>query len=511
MLATFVITLREGLEAALIVAIIASFLKKNQCSLLPLWIGVIGAVLLSFLVGVTLNLTEHALPQQAQETMETAIALLAIGFISSMLIWMQRQGKQIKQQLQLQASQQLHQKGPLTLGIMAFLAVLREGVETSVFLMATFSADQSSLGAALGAIFGLITAIILGLFIYHGSLRVNLRRLFSLSSFLLILVAAGLVISALRSAHEAGWLNVGQQLSVDLSGLLPAGRVHTAILSGLLGIPRDPRDIEVVGWCLYLTLMMLRLFWPTRLCLSARSQRNSYHITGVILVCSALVSVYLGHKHQPQAYAPVTIESTDDGLPLQGHLSLANLNTQPLKLSLQFADKPMIPLFWDGAPRLQSQPHQQSYQWQYPYGHHSMILSLEQLLTRFGGRLPAGIDPTRHKGPFHAKLTQLCLFKMDTDYQQIISAKANYTELLTLTGGGLTSRTLRLPVTSPPKHCHWQTVLNDRQQDQRITALQHQLMRTHWQTYYFPGLCLLLACLLWISLWRQSARLPYSH
>lgn len=504
LLATFVITLREGLEAALIIAIIASFLNKNQRSLTPLWLGVIAAVVLSLLVGIVLHLSEQALPQQAQEGMETIIAVLAIIFISSMLLWMQNQASNIKKHLQQQASLALSHSGHLALCLMAFLAVLREGFETSVFLLATFAADQSTFSAASGAILGLVTAIALGLLIYHGSVRINLRRLFSISRFFLILVAAGLVIAALRSAHEAGWLSVGQQRSLDLSTILTPGSVTTAIISGLLVIPADPRHIELTGWCLYITLMMLRLFWPDCFRLSVSIQRRWQLSLIFILIIAALGSVYSGWLSRPQAYTPVTIITQTLSGPLLGKLSLSAVRDKPVQLLLQFAKQPAIRLDADQPNSFKPQANHQSYHWQSLYGRQSLTLSIDQLVSMIGGKLPAGINPARHKGPFQAQLTHLCLYKLHTEYQQIIAASANYTELLTITGGGLTSRTLRLTPSTPPVPCHWQTVGSDQQQTKQLDQLQQQFSIYRWRMYYCPALLLLLAFGLFIRTRQQS-------
>lgn len=168
MLATLVIALREGLEAVLIVSIIATFLRKNQQPLAPMWWGVVAAVLLSIVVGVGLSLTERALPQAEQEAMEAIIGTIAVIFVSSMIIWMQQHAPQLKHQLESEASLALRHSSRWALPSMAFLAVLKEGFETSVFMLATFSAAQSSIWATVGAVVGLVLALVIGWGIYRG-------------------------------------------------------------------------------------------------------------------------------------------------------------------------------------------------------------------------------------------------------------------------------------------------------------------------------------------------------
>uniref|UniRef100_UPI0028D37B3D iron uptake transporter permease EfeU n=1 Tax=Rouxiella badensis TaxID=1646377 RepID=UPI0028D37B3D len=265
MLATFVIALREGLEAALIVSIIAAFLRKNGKSLSAMWAGVALAVLLSIIVGVGLDLTERALPQASQEFMESIIGLVAVFFVTGMVMWMNTNAKNIKKELETEAAQAISQSSAFALASMAFLAVLKEGFETSVFLLATFSVAQSAMWAAIGAVVGLIMAVVIGWGLYVGGIRINLARFFRFTGMFLILVAAGLIISSLRSAHEAGWLNVGQARFVDLTWLVPPGTVRSALITGVLGMPADPRQIEIVGWLLYIVLVAVVLFWPGQL------------------------------------------------------------------------------------------------------------------------------------------------------------------------------------------------------------------------------------------------------
>src|SRR4051812_46021404 len=214
MLPTFVIGLREGLEAALIVGIIAAFLRKQGRRDLLRWVfvGVGTAVALCLAAGIALDVLSKDLPQKQQEGLETVIGALAVGMVTYMVVWMKRNSRGLKGQLEGLAADALGATSPgaRAMVAMAFLAVLREGVETVVFLLAAFNQAGSGIGAPAGAALGMAVAVALGYGIYRGGVRINLSKFFRATGLVLVLVAAGLVMNALRTAHEAGWLDLGQ-------------------------------------------------------------------------------------------------------------------------------------------------------------------------------------------------------------------------------------------------------------------------------------------------------------
>ena len=265
MLPTFVIGLREGLEAALIVGIIAAFVGRQGRPELLRWIyaGVGSAVLLCAAVGVALEAASSDLPQKQQEGLETVIGALAVGMVTYMVVWMRRHSRELKKQLEGLASQALEQSAAgRAMVVMAFLAVLREGFETVVFLLAAFHESGDTAQAGGGAVAGIAVAVLLGYGIYRGGVRLNLSKFFRATGIVLVLVAAGLVASALRTAHEAGWLDAGQQSKLDLSAVVRPGSVQSALLTGMLGIQSRPVLIEVAGWLLYLVPVGLYVAWP---------------------------------------------------------------------------------------------------------------------------------------------------------------------------------------------------------------------------------------------------------
>ncbi|ABY23341.1 iron permease FTR1 family [Renibacterium salmoninarum ATCC 33209] len=264
MLATLVIGLREGLEAALIVGIIAAFLRRSGKSLFAMWIGIGIAVAISLGVGVTLEVISAGLPQAQQEGMETIIGAVAVVMVTAMILWIAKNARSLKGYLEAHAASALKTGSTAALATMAFLAVLREGVETAVFLLAAFQSSVDPLLAGAGALIGVLISIVIGYGIYRGGVKLNMGRFFTITGVFLVLVAAGLVLKALRTAHEAGWIMIGQDKTVDLSWLAPNGSAQAALLTGVLGIPADPRVIEVLGWLLYLVPMLLFVLWPAK-------------------------------------------------------------------------------------------------------------------------------------------------------------------------------------------------------------------------------------------------------
>lgn len=265
MLPTFVIGLREGLEASLIVGIVAGFLGRQgrRDALRQVWIGVASAVLICVAVGVALQVISAELPQAQQEGLETVIGALAVGMVTYMIVWMRRHARDLKGELEGAAGHALARGSAAALVAMAFLAVLREGFETAVFLLAAFQASTNAALAGTGALLGILLAVLLGYGIYRGGVKLNLARFFRATGVVLVVVAAGLVMTAFHTGHEAGWVNVGQRRVADLSWLVLPGTPMSALLTGMLGIQPYPVLIEVVAWLCYLVPLLAYLLWPT--------------------------------------------------------------------------------------------------------------------------------------------------------------------------------------------------------------------------------------------------------
>lgn len=270
----FLIGLREGLEVTLIVSIAAAFLKRNGQSTRSMFAAVAVAVLTCIAGGVGLTVLSKDLPQAQQEMMETLIGVVAIAFVTSMIIWMVHNAGRLQGELEHEAEEAVIRGGSLALVVMAFLAVLKEGFELSVFLLAAAENSHSSRWFAVtGGLTGIAVAIAAGVGIYYGGLKLNLDRFFRVTGIFLVLIAAGLALNVLRTAHEAGWLTIGQQQIADLSSWIPEDSVQGALVTGLFGIPADPRLIEVLGWLLYAVTMVVVLMWPAHK--RSRTQRQT--------------------------------------------------------------------------------------------------------------------------------------------------------------------------------------------------------------------------------------------
>jgi high-affinity iron transporter len=264
MIPTIVITLREGVEAALIVGIIAAFLVKEgrQDALRQMWIGVAIAIVLCTAVGVGLDLVGEQLPVREQEALETVIAVIAVAAVTYMIIWMRRHARGIKRALEGEAAHALATGSTMALVGMAFLAVLREGFETSVFLLAAFQDATDTAAAGAGAVLGLLAAIAIGLGLYRGGVRINLTRFFKITGLVLVFVAAGLLASAAHTAHEAGWINSFQSQALDLTWLVQPGTISGSLLTGMLGLQPTPTVIEAFVYVLYVVPMAIYVLWP---------------------------------------------------------------------------------------------------------------------------------------------------------------------------------------------------------------------------------------------------------
>ena len=254
MLVPFLIMLREGMEAALIVGIVASYLSQTgrRRALPAVWGGVVIAALLCLALGLALDRASAEFPQAAQETFAGVVGLIAVVILTSMVFWMRRAARSIGAELRQSVDAALAGgRSSLPLVLMVFLAVGREGLESVVFLLATFQQDVGPAVPA-GALLGLLAAAAVGFAVYRGGVRLNLRSFFKWSGVLIIFVAAGLLAGSLRALHEAGLWNGLQQVVVDLSGVLPADSVLGTVLAGFLGYNDTPTLGEVLLYVLYL-------------------------------------------------------------------------------------------------------------------------------------------------------------------------------------------------------------------------------------------------------------------
>lgn len=253
MLATFFLMLREGLEAALIVGIIAAYLVKigRRDALPKIATGVAAAVGLSIALGLLITLTIQKLPLVVQETLEGLAAILAVGVLTWMLFWMRRQGRALKGELEQGVDLALTKGSTRALVALSFLAVIREGVETVLFMIPILSFNGTGIDVVFGGIAGLVIAVGAGWAIFAMGVRINLRRFFTVTGTILIFVAAGLVAFAIHEFGEAGLIaNTGT--AFDLNRVLPDNGPIGSVLRGLFGYRSAPTPLEVIGYLAYL-------------------------------------------------------------------------------------------------------------------------------------------------------------------------------------------------------------------------------------------------------------------
>jgi len=266
----FVIGLREGVEAALIVGIVAMFLNQQgrRDALRWMWAGVVLAVALCLGVAVVLELIDEGLPQRQQEGFEAIVGLVAVAMVTFMIVFMRRHARSLGGALRDNAASALAAGSAWGLVAMAFLAVMREGLETAMFLLAAFQASMgvSPAAAGAGALTGVLVACVIGWAIYRGGMKVNLAKFFRVTAVLLVVIAAGLVSSAIHHANEAGLLTAYNHQALDLSWLVVprSDSITTGLITGLLGLYPFPSVAEVAGWLIYAVPMLTFVLWPQR-------------------------------------------------------------------------------------------------------------------------------------------------------------------------------------------------------------------------------------------------------
>lgn len=264
MFVTFVIGLREGLEAALIVGIIAGFVvvRGDRRALRQVFLGVAAAVLLSLALALTLLAINRSLPFRQREIMEGVLALVAAAGVVYMIVWMRRNARLLRSNLELRTASALAKSSVVALVMMAFLAVIREGLETAIFLLATLTQSRSASTGGAGAALGVMVASFIGYGIYRGSRKFDLARFFTVTSVVLVVVVVGLVVSAVHEFAEAGVISSLQQPAIDLSGLLSPGSLRASLLTAFLGLQPVPTYAEMLIWAALLVVLLGYVLWP---------------------------------------------------------------------------------------------------------------------------------------------------------------------------------------------------------------------------------------------------------
>lgn len=269
MLVPFLIMLREGMEAALIAGIVASYLKQTgRGAWMPaVWAGILLAVALSLFAGAALQLASAEFPQKAQELFEAIVGLVAVFILTTMVFWMRKAARSIKAELHASIDAAIDGAGGGSLAQgwalvgMVFFAVAREGLESVFFLLAVFQ-QSSGAAAPLGALLGIATATAIGWGIYAGGLRLDLRRFFRWTGAFVLVVAAGILTSSVRALHEAGVWNHLQGVVFDLSGVLPVDSLLGSVFAGLFGYKDAPTVGELIAYGVFLAVALTAFLKP---------------------------------------------------------------------------------------------------------------------------------------------------------------------------------------------------------------------------------------------------------
>ena len=257
MLANYLIGLREGLEAALIVTILIAYIVKidRRDVLARVWLGVGLAVLLALGIGAALTFGTVGLSFAAQETIGGVLSIVATGLVTWMVFWMLRTARDLKGHLHGHIDRHLVGSG-LGLVLVAFLAVGREGIETALFIWAAVQASGETTLPLLGAGLGIVTAVGLGWLSYAGMLRINLSRFFTWTGGILIVVAAGVLSYGVHDLQEAGILPGLHALAFDVSAAVPPDSWYGTLLKGTLNFSPATTWLELAAWLGYLVPTM---------------------------------------------------------------------------------------------------------------------------------------------------------------------------------------------------------------------------------------------------------------
>jgi len=260
------IGLREGLEAALVVVILAAFLVKTdrRYALKYVWFGVAAAVVLSVGLGAVLTYGTSRLSFEQQELIGGIASIIAVGFVTAMVFWMRTAARTISGELKGRLDKALD-VGPWAIALVGFLGVGREGLETAIFFYATTeAAGQGQIQPMLGWIIGLGGAVLMGIAIYKGALKINLGLFFRYTGILLIVVAAGILSYGIHDLQEAGFLPGLNNLAFDVSAAVPPDSWYGTLLKGIFNFSPNTTWLQAVAWVLYVGIVLTLFLRPVK-------------------------------------------------------------------------------------------------------------------------------------------------------------------------------------------------------------------------------------------------------
>ncbi|GAA1816853.1 iron transporter [Planosporangium flavigriseum] len=266
LLGNFLIGLREGLEATLVVTILVAFLvKSDRKERLPqVWTGIGVAVFLSVGFGALLTfVAQDLLPGSKRELFDAVVSILAVGFVTWMIFWMRRTSRKLSGELRAKLTDAINVGGFAVVG-MAFLAVAREGLETAMLFYAAAQGATTSLGPLIGITLGVAASVALGWALYASAVRINLTTFFKWTGLLLVLVAAGILKYAVHDFHEAGVLPGGDRHAFDFSGVIDPSAWYSALLGGMFNLTPTMSVFELAAWLAYAVPVLLLFLRPAR-------------------------------------------------------------------------------------------------------------------------------------------------------------------------------------------------------------------------------------------------------
>ncbi|MEU4355913.1 iron uptake transporter permease EfeU [Streptomyces virginiae] len=265
MFGNYLIGLREGLEAGLVVCILVAYLVKTdrRDALRPVWLGIGIACALSLTFGALLEFGSQELTFEAQELLGGSLSIISVGLVTWMVFWMKRTARHLKAELHGKLDSALAM-GTGALVATAFLAVGREGLETALFVWASVRASGEGSSAPLvGVLLGIATAIVLGYLFYRGAVRINLAKFFRWTGAMLVVVAAGVLAYGVHDLQEARFLGGLNDRAFDISTAVPPDSWYGTLLKGVFNFQPDPTVLQLAVWALY-AVPVLVLFFAER-------------------------------------------------------------------------------------------------------------------------------------------------------------------------------------------------------------------------------------------------------
>ncbi|MGW4028415.1 iron uptake transporter permease EfeU [Streptomyces sp. NPDC004838] len=266
MFGNYLIGLREGLEASLVVCILIAYLVKTdrRDALRPIWAGIGVAVAISLGFGFALEFGSQTLTFEAQELLGGTLSIIAVVLVTWMVFWMRRTARHLKSELHGKLDTALRM-GTGALVATAFLAVGREGLETALFVWASVRAatgDSSSAQPLIGVLLGIATAVVLGWLFYRGALRINLAKFFTWTGAMLVIVAAGVLAYGVHDLQEARFLGGLANKAFDISSTIPPDSWYGTLLKGVFNFQPNPTVLQVVVWALYVIPTLVLFLTP---------------------------------------------------------------------------------------------------------------------------------------------------------------------------------------------------------------------------------------------------------